>query len=181
MSYCEIAKGHPFHGPHHDQEYGFPVDDDRVLLERLALEINQAGLSWLLVLKKRAALNAAFADFDPESVAAFGEADVARLLLDVGIIRNRRKIEAVIENARRVAAIRDAEGSFAAWLARHHPLARGEWVKLFRGTFRFMGPEIVSEFLMSIGYLPGAHDPDCPVFAEIAAHNPPWMNSGKAD
>ncbi|MEE8516529.1 MAG: DNA-3-methyladenine glycosylase I, partial [Alphaproteobacteria bacterium] len=109
----------------------------------------------------------------------FGEADVARLLLDVGIIRNRRKIEAVIENARRLLAIRDAEGSFTAWLARHHPLAPDDWVKLLRGTFRFMGPEIVSEFLMSIGYLPGAHDPDCPVFAEIAALNPPWMNSGK--
>ncbi len=181
MSYCETAKGHPFHGPHHDREYGFPVDDDRVLLERLALEINQAGLSWLLVLKKRAALNAAFADFDPETVAAFGEADVARLLQDVGIIRNRRKIEAVIENARRLLVIRDAEGSFAAWLARHHPLAHDDWVTLLRGTFRFMGPEIVSEFLMSIGYLPGAHDPDCPVFAEIAALDPPWMNSGKGD
>ena len=85
LSYCQSAPGHPEHGPYHDQEYGFPVDDDRVLFERLALEINQAGLSWLTVLRKRAEFQAAFRDFDPAVVAGFGEADRSRLLGDAGV------------------------------------------------------------------------------------------------
>jgi DNA-3-methyladenine glycosylase I len=157
MSYCDSAPGHEWHGPYHDTEYGFPVRDDHVLFERLALEINQAGLSWLTVLKKRAAFNAAFVGFDIDAVAAFGEADRERLLQDAAIIRNRLKVDAVIENARRLVAIRETHGSFAAWLDAHHPRTLPEWVKLFRATFRFMGGEIVGEFLMSTGYLPGAH------------------------
>ncbi len=177
MSYCEISRGHPVHGPHHDIEYGRPITRDEDLFERIALEINQAGLSWLLVLKKRVALNAAFEGFDPARVAAYGEADVRRLLNDAGIIRNRRKIEAVIENARRLLAIRESHGGFARWLEAHHPLRLEDWVKAMKGAFVFMGPEVVNEFLMSTGYLPGAHDPECPRFAEIAALEPPWMRS----
>ncbi len=175
MKYCELAPGHPFHGSYHDREYGFPVSDDRVLFERLALEINQAGLSWLLVLKKRAALTAAFAAFDPDRVARFGAAEVGRLLGNKGIIRNRRKIEAVIENARRIRAIRETHETFGGWIEAHHPRTGEEWTKLFGKTFVFTGREIVSEFLISIGYLPGAHDPGCPVSARIAALDPPWM------
>ena len=174
MGYCDSAPGHEWHGPYHDTEYGFPVRDDAVLFERLALEINQAGLSWLTVLKKRAAFNAAFAGFDIDAVAAFGEADRERLLQDAGIIRNRLKVDAVIENARRLVAIRASHGSFAAWLDAHHPLMLPEWVKLFRATFRFMGGEIVGEFLMSTGYLPGAHREDCPAYARALAAGPPW-------
>lgn len=174
MGYCDSAPGHEWHGPYHDTEYGFPVRDDAVLFERLALEINQAGLSWLTVLKKRAAFNAAFAGFDIDAVAAFGEEDRARLLQDAGIIRNRLKVDAVIENARRLVAIREQHGSFAAWLDAHHPLTLPEWVKLFRATFRFMGGEIVGEFLMSTGYLPGAHREDCPAHARAIAAGPPW-------
>ena len=177
MSYCEISMGHPVHGPHHDTEYGRPVDRDDVLFERLALEINQAGLSWLLILKKRAALYAAFEGFDPATVARYGAKEVARLLDDAGIIRNRRKIEAVIENARRIPAIRESHGSLAAWIEFQHPLGLADWVKLMRKTFVFMGPEVVNEFLMSIGYLPGAHDADCPVGREIAEQHPPWMRA----
>jgi len=173
-SYCESAPGHVWHGPYHDTEYGFPVTDDAVLFERLALEINQAGLSWLTVLKKRAAFNSAFAGFDIDAVAAFGDADRERLLQDAGIIRNRLKVDAVIENARRLVAIRGSHGSFAAWLDAHHPRDRAEWVKLFRGTFRFMGGEIVGEFLMSTGYLPGAHRPECPAHGRAAAAGAPW-------
>ena len=175
--YCDIAPGHPHHGPYHDHEYGFPVDDDRVLFERLCLEIFQAGLSWLIVLKKRPALNAAFAGFDVDRVAAFGDEDVARLLADPGIIRNRRKIAAVIENARRWQDLRHRHGSLAAWLAVHRPRDKDQWVKLFRQTFVFMGAEVVGEFLMSIGYLPGAHRADCPVHARIAALAPAWSNA----
>lgn len=175
MSYCEISKGHPVHGPHHDEEYGRPVTDDAVLLERIALEINQAGLSWELILNKRPALYAAFEGFDPDRVAAYGEKEIRRLLGDAGIIRNRRKIEAVIENAKRLRVIRDRHGGFANWLDEQHPLPLADWVKRMRATFVFMGPEVVNEFLMSTGYLPGAHDPDCPVGQEVARLSPAWM------
>lgn len=174
-SYCDVARGDPIHEPYHDTEYGFPLRSDAALLERLALEINQAGLSWTLILRKQANFRAAFDGFDPAKVAAYGEADVARLLADAGIVRNRLKIAAVIENARRVLALRADYGSFAGWLDAHHPLPLAEWTKLFKRTFRFMGGEIVREFLVSTGYLPGAHDPGCPVYAEIARLDPPWM------
>src|SRR5882762_4569936 len=104
-TYCAAAPGHPFHGPYHDGEYGFPSRDDRVLFERLVLEINQAGLSWLTILKKRQAFTAAYDGFDIDKVAAYGDEDVARLLADAGIIRNRLKIAAAIENARRLQQI----------------------------------------------------------------------------
>ncbi len=173
--YCDVAPGHPWHGPYHDREYGFPVADDRVLFERLSLEIFQAGLSWLTVLKKRQGLNAAFRDFDIDTVAAFGETDRLRLLADAAIIRNRLKIDAVIANARVLLGIRRDSGSFDAWIAAHHPRELPEWVRLFKSRFRFMGGEIVNEFLMSIGYLPGAHRPDCPVYSDISSRCPPWM------
>ena len=173
--YCETAPGHPFHGPYHDTEYGFPTGDDRVLFERLVLEINQAGLSWLTVLKKRAAFSRAFECFDPQVVAGYGPEARARLLADAGIIRNRLKVDAAIENAKRICALGAEHGSFAGWLLASHPLAKAEWVGLFKKTFRFTGNEITGEFLMSTGYLPGAHHPDCPVYQRIAALNPPWL------
>ncbi len=174
-SYCRFAIGHPLHGPYHDEEYGFPQRDETVLFERLCLEIFQAGLSWELVLRRRPTLRTAFANFDVDTVAAMGEADKARLLADPGIIRNRLKVEATIENARRVQALRASHGGFASWLDAHHPSPKPDWVKLFRKTFRFTGGEIVGSFLMSIGVLPGAHAEDCPVFGRIAALAPPWM------
>lgn len=175
MSYCVVAPGHPFHGPYHDTEYGFPLADDDALFERLALEINQAGLSWLTVLKKRPAFRAAFKDFSIDRVARFTDRDRTRLLADAGIIRNRLKVDAVIENAKRVRKLARDHGSFAAWLAAQHPLPKAEWVKLFKREFLFTGGEIVGEFLMSIGYLPGAHREDCPIFARIRGLDPPWM------
>ena len=175
MSYCRIAPGHPFHGPYHDREYGFPLRDDAALFERLVLEINQAGLSWLTILKKRAAFRAAYDGFDLDRVAAYGGRERARLLRDAGIVRNRLKVDAAIENARRLVHLRDERGSFRAWLDAHHPRAEAAWVKLFRTTFRFTGGEITREFLLSTGYLPGAHARSCPVFARIARRKPPWM------
>ena len=177
-TYCDAAPGHPFHAPYHDTEYGFPQRNDRVLFERLVLEINQAGLSWLTILKKRAAFTAAYDGFDIDKVAAYGEADVARLLADPGIIRNRLKVAAAIENAKRLQQIIAEHGSFAAWLDRHHPLDKAEWVKLFGKTFRFTGGEIVGEFLMSLGYLPGAHVASCPIHQRVMALRPPWSLTG---
>jgi DNA-3-methyladenine glycosylase I len=177
--YCDAAPGHEWHGPYHDGEYGFPLSGDDELLERLALEINQAGLSWLTILKKREAFRRAFDGFDVDRVAAYGDAERERLLADAGIIRNRLKVDAVIENARRIQQLREEYGSFAGWLDAHHPRSKEEWVKLFKRTFRFTGGEIVGEFLMSTGYLPGAHRDDCPVQSRILAANPPWARAAK--
>jgi DNA-3-methyladenine glycosylase I len=173
--YCDFAAGDEIHGPYHDREYGFPIDDERGLLERLLLEINQAGLSWELILKKREGFRRAYHGFDVDRVAAYGEKDRARLLADGGIIRNRLKVNAAITNAQVIRAMRESHGGFGGWLRTHHPLRKAEWVKLFRKTFRFTGGEITGEFLMSIGYLPSPHREDCPVHAEIARLNPPWM------
>ncbi len=167
MSYCDAAIDHPFHGPYHDLEYGFPISEDDALFERLVLEINQAGLSWLTILKKREAFRQAYRGFEIARVARFTERDRQRLLNDAGIIRNRLKIEAAIENAKRVRAL--PQGSFAKWLEAHHPLSRDEWVTLFKKTFAFTGGEITSSFLISIGYLPGAHEKSCPVYANWRA------------
>jgi DNA-3-methyladenine glycosylase I len=177
VSYCRIAPGHPFHGPYHDREYGFPIRSDGALLERLALEINQAGLSWLTILRKREAFHRAFSGFEPEVVAKFGARESGRLLRDAGIIRNRLKVRAVIENARRVLAIRESHGSLAKWLDAHHPRSPKEWQRLFKETFVFTGGEIVGEFLKSTGYLPGAHVPSCPVYRKVAQRKPAWMRT----
>jgi DNA-3-methyladenine glycosylase I len=187
-SYCDVAPGHEWHGPYHDSEYGFPLRGDAELFERLILEINQAGLSWLTILKKREAFRAAYRGFDPAAVARFGARDVRRLMADAGIIRNRLKIEAAIANAQTVLALATSHGSFAAWLDGHLTVdgktqrrkgakrvrSKEEWVDLFKRTFRFTGGEIVGEFLLSTGYLPGAHRTTCPVYARVLAAGPPY-------
>lgn len=175
--YCDIAPGHPLHGPYHDKEYGFPLRREDRLFERLVLEINQAGLSWLTILNKKKNFRAAYDGFRIDRVAAYGARDRRRLLADAGIIRNRLKIDAAIENACRIQQLRSQHGSFARWLDHHHPLSKPAWVALFRKTFRFTGGEITGEFLMSTGYLKGAHRPSCPVYARIAERHPPWMQT----
>jgi DNA-3-methyladenine glycosylase I len=174
LTYCEYVLGasaNPIHREYHDTEYGFPSSDERVLFERLILEINQAGLSWETILKKRAGFRAAYDGFDVQKVASYGEDDRARLLADAGIIRNRLKIEAAIHNANVILEM----GSFDQWLKSNHPLSKDEWVKLFKKTFRFTGGEIVGEFLMSLGYLPGAHDETCAIMNVVKELNPPWL------
>jgi len=177
-SYCEYINAHPedsLNKDYHDREYGFPLADDAALLERLVLEINQAGLSWLTILKKKDNFHTAYEGFEVDKLAAYGEADITRLLADAGIIRNRLKINAAIENARRIRGLRAEYGSFQGWLDAHHPLSLEEWTKLFKKTFVFTGGEIVNEFLVSSGYLPHAHDPDCPAYKKIARLKPAWM------
>jgi DNA-3-methyladenine glycosylase I len=134
-SYCEYLRDHPedsLNKLYHDSEYGFPLDEDAALLERLALEINQAGLSWTLMLKRKDNFHQAFEGFVVDKLAAYGEQDVARLLADAGIIRNRLKINAEIENARRIQLLRSEFGSFKGWLDAHHPHNLEEWTRLFR-------------------------------------------------
>lgn len=180
MTYCDYVlneKTDDVHRVYHDTEYGFPVDDDDRLFERLVLEINQAGLSWQTILKKRSGFIAAYDEFAVSKVAAYEERDFERLMSDAGIIRNRLKIRAAIHNARVVLEFKVVHGSFKSWLDLQHPLTREEWTKLFKKTFKFTGGEIVNEFLTSTGYLPGAHSEKCPVFSKVAVLNPRWMDA----
>ena len=176
-SYCAAARDHPWHGPYHDGEYGFPVREDNLLFERLVLEMNQAGLSWLTILKKRESFRNAYHGFRVERVAAYGEQDLARLLADPGVVRNRLKIEAAVHNAGAIRALARTHESFTGWLDAHHPQSVRAWTQLFKKTFRFTGGEITREFLVSTGYLPGAHDRSCPVYASVLATRPPWSRS----
>ena len=174
MTYCDYintvtGEKHQLHKEYHDNHYGFPLNDDNELFERLMFEINQAGLNWILILKKQHNFRNAFDNFNIDKVSAYNDSDILRLMNDQGIIRNRLKINAAIENARTIQKIRNESGSFSKWLDNNsitlHSLE--EWTKLFKKTFRFTGGEIVNEFLMSTGYLPGAHAPDCPVYEKI--------------
>lgn len=177
-TYCDYCNSHPedtFNKTYHDTQYGFPLKDDNLLFERLILEINQAGLSWITILKKADNFRKAYHGFKIEKVAKYGEKDRARLLEDAGIIRNRLKVNAAIENAKRIQTLQKEYGSFKGWLDMHHPLTKDEWTKLFKKTFVFTGGEIVNEFLMSTGYLPGAHAKNCPAYKKIASLRPAWM------
>jgi DNA-3-methyladenine glycosylase I len=178
-SYCEVVRSGELskvHQHYHDNDYGFPIHDDNRLFERFILEINQAGLSWTTILNKQENFRKAFHQFEIAEVAAYTDIDRARLLGDAGIIRNRLKVNAAIENAKRVIALQQKHVSFKAWLDAHHPLDMLEWQKLFKATFVFTGYEIVREFLLSTGYLPGAHDDDCPVHKRIKKLKPAWLN-----
>jgi DNA-3-methyladenine glycosylase I len=175
--YCRFVAEHPeqaLHRAYHDTQYGFPLTNDAELFGRLILEINQAGLSWTTILKKQEAFRRAYDGFDIGTVASYGAADHARLMGDAGIIRNRLKINAAIENARRILALKATFGSFKGWLEAHHPNDLATWTKLFKKTFVFTGSEIVKEFLMSTGYLEGAHEEDCPVHNWVQTAGASW-------
>ncbi len=179
-SYCEYVRAHPEdenNRIYHDTQYGFPLSEDHLLLERFVLEINQAGLSWITILKKADNFRRAYDNFDVDKVASYSNRDVTRLLSDAGIIRNRLKINAAIENAKRIQALRGEYGSFKGWLDAHASLTLEEWTKLFKQTFVFTGGEIVREFFISTGYLAGAHDKRCPVYKTVAALHPSWMRN----
>ncbi len=182
MSYCSyiLAAGKDsVHKPYHDKEYGFPLKDDNALFARLVLEINQAGLSWETILKKKDNFFKAFDDFDIDKVSRYSEKRIEKLLQNAGIIRNRLKIEATINNAKKIKEIQKEFRSFKNWLDQHHPKTKDEWVKLFKQTFRFTGGEIVNEFLVSTGYLPGAHDESCPIYKKVLKAKPMWFISKK--
>lgn len=177
--YCKYVAelhdlGAKFHKEYHDKQYGFPIIDDNELFGRLILEINQAGLNWLTILKKESNFRAAYSNFDITSVANYTALDEVRLLSDAGIIRNRLKIKAAIFNAQVILEMQKQSGSFKKWLDSHHPKTKSEWVKLFKKRFKFTGGEIVNEFLLSTGYLEGAHSKECPVHGEILKLKPAW-------
>ena len=183
MSYCNFINNmtgerKALHKNYHDHYYGFPLTQDDELFCRLVLEINQAGLSWETILKKEANFRKAYHQFKIKKVASYKEADIQRLLADAGIIRNRLKIQAAIHNARTILRLQKEAGSFYQWLLMHHPKTKEEWVKIFKQHFKFTGGEIVNEFLMSIGILPGAHAPECSTYKKIQKLKPLWMTKG---
>jgi DNA-3-methyladenine glycosylase I len=174
MTYCDYittiaGEKLSLHKEYHDNHYGFPIEKDDELFERLMFEINQAGLNWILILKKQDNFRKAFENYNIDKVAGYAEKDFQRLMNDSGIIRNRLKINAAIENAKVIQKISHDAGSFRQWLDIHSKTIKSveEWTKLFKKTFKFTGGEIVNEFLMSTGYLPGAHSPECPVYERI--------------
>lgn len=171
MHYCMYAPHDPVHASYHDTEYGFPVRRDSVLFERLVLEINQAGLSWGTILKKRKDFARVYIQYDIKKITHFTEHDIARLMQDATIIRNERKIRAVIRNASVVLDIQQSHGSFSAWIEKNREEMRelGDWVKLFKRHFVFVGPLIVQEFLLSTGILPDAHLASCEVANDVTA------------
>jgi DNA-3-methyladenine glycosylase I len=179
MSYCNAlnkmeGKRLNLHKNYHDKQYGFPIHDDNELFCRLILEINQAGLSWETILKKEKTFRLAYAQFDIKKVARYSAKDRARLMKDPGIIRNQLKINAAIENAKAILVLQKEFGSFEKWLSTHHPKTKDEWVKIFKKTFKFTGGEIVNEFLMSIGYLAGAHLESCAIYKKTISKKPKW-------
>lgn len=171
---CPWARN-PLSIQYHDEEWGVPCHDDRRLFEFLILEGAQAGLSWDTILAKRERYREVFDGFDPVRVASYGPRKLTSLLADPGIIRNRLKVGAAIHNAQVIRGLRDSHGGFAEWLDANHPLDLDGWKRLFKKTFRFTGGEIVNEFLMSLGYLPGAHQEDCPVMHRIRKAAPPCL------
>lgn len=170
QSYCEYVATLPrnnIHRIYHDKYYGIDIRDDADLFERLVLEINQAGLSWNTILNKQQNFRKAFHNFNIKKVAGYNTKDRARLLSDAGIIRNKLKVDATIYNANVILNIQKEYGSFHKWLTGNKDLSKGEWIKLFKKTFHFTGGEIVGEFLMSIGMLPGAHIQGCKKYKKI--------------
>ena len=177
-TYCDAVSTmdkNNLHKIYHDTAYGFPIDNDDELFGRLILEINQAGLSWSTILNKQENFKKAYKNFNIKKVAAFKEKDFERLMNDAGIIRNRLKINAAIENAKTLLNIQKEFGSFKNWIDHHHPKTKDEWVKIFKKTFRFTGGEIVNEFLMSTGYLPGAHVESCAVYKKVVKAKPAFL------
>ena len=181
MSYCFVIASmqseerKALHKNYHDNHYGFPIHDDDELFGRLILEINQAGLSWETILKKEASFRKAYSNFSIKKIAAYTEKDRERLLADAGIIRNKLKVNAAIENAKTILVLQKEFGSFEKWLKHHHPKNKEEWVQLFKKTFKFTGGEIVNEFLMSIGYLQGAHSETCAIHKKVLKTKPMWL------
>jgi len=173
-----FGDGDPLYERYHDEEWGFPVVDERGLFERLSLEAFQSGLSWRTILAKREAFRAAFAGFEPAAVARFGDADVERLLGDEKIVRNRAKIEATIANARATVALRDAGESLDSVIRAHTPVRSGppaSWAEvpattaetvslareLKRRGFRFVGPTTLYALMQACG-LVDDHLAGCP-------------------
>ncbi len=187
---CRWATTAPEFIPYHDHEWGFPVDDDIRLFEKLALEGFQSGLSWRTILNKRENFRAGFAGFDFTVVSGFGDDDVARLLADAGIVRHRGKIEAVINNAQRARELIEREGSLAAYVwTFEEPVAEYNAATSLASTklskelkkqgWRFVGPTTVYAFMQAMG-LVNDHHPECVIHAEVTSARAAFTPPGQA-
>ncbi|MHC5354111.1 DNA-3-methyladenine glycosylase I [Myroides sp. LJL115] len=152
---------------YHDHQYGFTLSSDQELFERLIWEINQAGLNWTTILNKKENFFKAYDGFDIQKVASYDQDKIDTLLQDKGIIRNKLKIQAAIYNANQIIVLQKQYGSFANFLQHHAGLDLLQWIKLFKSHFKFVGHQIVLEFLQSTGYIQGAHKPECGIYQKI--------------
>jgi len=173
---CEWAKNEP-NLTYHDNEWGVPEHNDQKLFEFLILEGAQAGLSWTTILNRRNGYRDAFSNFDVLVISKYTKNHIEKLVQNKEIIRNKLKINAAIHNASVIMKIKQEMGSFQLWLDHHHPKTKDQWVKLFKKTFKFTGGEITGEFLMSTGYLEGAHHKNCPIFSKVLKNNPTWYSN----
>ena len=178
--YCNHCQKLPLdniHRMHHDTVYGLAIMDENELFGRLLLEINQAGLSWDTILKKEDNFRMAYSNFDILKIANYTEKDKECLMQDVGIIRNRLKINAAIVNAQRIIELQNEFGSFFEWIKIQKADDIQSWVKFFKKEFKFVGGEIVNEFLMSIGRIEGAHSPECYQYKKYVTERKKWETS----
>lgn len=156
---------------YHDHHYGVRIEDDNELFGRLVMEINQAGLSWRTILIKEKGFRKAYDNFNIKKVASYKEKDIERLLSDASIIRNKLKVNAAMYNAQAIVAIQKEFGSFRSWLDANAQELKDDkvaWVKLFKQHFKFVGGEIVGEFLMSINLISGSHGNNCYAYRKMA-------------
>ena len=170
MSYCDYCNGLPkndMHRIYHDTVYGRKCRDDQELFGRLILEINQAGLSWSTILKKSESIRSAYANFNIQQIAGFDESKINALMDNAGIIRHRGKIKAIIYNAQQILTITEQYRSFFDWIEEKGKITLDEWIKVFKKSFKFVGKEIVKEFLMGAGFIEGAHEPTCPMYMKL--------------
>jgi len=170
MSYCTYCNALPIDHVdriYHDTVYGRSCTDDRELFGRLILEINQAGLSWHTILKKSHSIRIAYANYNIEFVAGFNEKAIEKLLGNKGVIRHKGKIDAIIFNAQQVLELQKKHDSFYKWIKEKGEITLEEWIKVFKKKFKFVGKEIVSEFLKGSGFIEGAHEKSCPVFNKL--------------
>jgi DNA-3-methyladenine glycosylase I len=190
---CRWCAAAPEFLAYHDTEWGFPVQDDRRLFEKLCLEGFQSGLSWRTILAKRQNFRAAFYDFDIARIARFTQRDIERLLKDEGIVRHRGKIEAVINNAKRCQELVAQEGSLAAFIWRHKPdpqtqappqtaSTSAESIALSKELkkrgWKFVGPTTVYAFMQAMGLI-NDHAEDCVIRAKVASAHKTFKRSGR--
>ncbi len=163
-SYCREQEKDSIHRWYHDVVYGKMSTNDNELFGRLIMEINQAGLSWDIVLQKYDGIKKAYAQFEVQKVAQFEIKEIASMMKNPQIIRHELKIRSIVYNAQQILQIQKEFGTFKKWILMNKQNSLDNWVKVFKKNFKFVGKEIVKEFLTSNGILNGAHDKNCPEY-----------------
>ena len=166
-SYCRSQDENSLHKWYHDEVYGRMSKTDDELFGRLIMEINQAGLSWDIVLNKYADIKKAYAHFSIVKIAAFKNKEIHILKNNAKVIRHELKIRSIVYNAQQILRIQKEFGTFGIWILKNQQNSIENWTRIFKKNFKFVGKEIVSEFLKSNGIIPGAHDEDCPVYHKL--------------